>query len=135
MNDKIVSVGVSIPAPILDRSKIAAKERGLTFSAFITSLLARELGIELDALPKRGGDRSKFKTPETHARTCRQMRARQAAKRNGEEPPLSKSEREAIARIVSAETERILLERNEERIRKLLGENNDETSDEASHSS
>lgn len=59
----------------------AAQSRGQTISRFLLDILTLYLRYDFGERERWGGDRASFKTPETHARVCGNMRAARAERR------------------------------------------------------
>ncbi len=107
------NIGATLPKEVVNIAKEEAKARGITFSALVNLSLCSFLGLDVSQ-QKWGGDRSKYKSAETHARVCERMREAKEAKRTG--VSLSKTEEERIKRLAVAEAEKIILERKRDEL-------------------
>jgi len=84
MREKRVARGICFPQKVVERAEEEATRRGITFSAFVCSLVENALGLE-SSPALRGGDHASSKSAETHARVCEKMREQKALKRVREE--------------------------------------------------
>lgn len=114
-----INVGVSLPKELVVEAKTRAEKEGVSFSVIVCKGLNQYLGtnVPVPVWGRKvglGGDMSKYKTAETHARVCERMREAKEAKRSG--IALSKTEEERIKRLAIAEAEKIILERKREEL-------------------
>lgn len=125
MGKENVIITASVPIELVSAAKEYARGNGVTFSELIRKALLEKIGFKgvlpimshggarVGAGAKKGqgsgGDLSRFKSPETHARVCAKMRAAKAAKARGEAesliPPFTAEQIRELNRILDAYAE------------------------------
>lgn len=110
MMGKTKTVGTVLPESVIEKAKAKANEAQMTLSAFVAKLVFDACGVPYSRAGW-GGDHSKAKTAETHARVCAKMRDAKARKaRSRDDDRMSVDEMLRLRRIVQEELERMRIE-------------------------
>lgn len=115
-----VIITASVPIELASAAKEYARRNGVSFSELIRKALFEKIGFKgaLPVMPHggvragsgakkgqgNGGDLSRFKTPETHARVCAKMREAKAKKLKQAQPlgdaPFSREQLCALEKMI-----------------------------------